>query len=265
MVCLIESYIFYADVFLLQNFLVKISALYLSFRSSKQLFIFSHIKGVMKVIGVALFGSILEIVGLFLIRPYAAFLFCTYVIEFPIMLYFLSPKRNVGLFVLRVYAFTVLINGVLECFWNYFGKNAEYILMVGISSIIVILFVKVWERYRQREKAIYPVRIIHNGKEIALYGYYDSGNCLKDPYGKKGVHIISREILKEVMTQDDYSVLVPYQSLGNTNGMLEMFYIDCIYINGEKEIEQKKVPMGAAEEELFKGKSYKIILNEEVF
>ena len=128
------------------------------------------------------------------------------------------------------------------------------------------------------KKGIFQVELICLDKKVQVKGFYDSGNRLKDPYTGKGVHIVSEQLIRkfkiqEIRTQNMETnpeeikrVYIPYQSLGNEAGLLEVYYIDELVIDGEKErIYIHNCPLGVTKDNLFEGKEYEIILNEEVF
>ena len=113
---------------------------------------------------------------------------------------------------------------------------------------------------------IYPVEILHKGKQIAIRGYWDSGNLLVDPYVKEPVNILQKEKAEKLFDrQTDYMRLVLYASLGNLDGLLEVYSVDAMYIwLGKKKLELKPAVVGIAKEDLFKGREYDIILQATV-
>ena len=114
-------------------------------------------------------------------------------------------------------------------------------------------------------KGIYPVDIHCKHIIWSTKGYYDTGNTLKDPYTGRGVHIISRSLFNRLHLSEVGKVCIPYQALGNQQGLIDVYYVEALKIhkNGEK-VECPKVPLGVADDSLFAGKVYEMILNEEV-
>jgi len=116
------------------------------------------------------------------------------------------------------------------------------------------------------QKGIFQIEICHQEKRMVTYGFYDSGNRLIDTYTGKGVHIVSQKIFQTLGLEDEATVLLPYQALGNEMGIIEVKYVDEMMIEGEKQsIQLRKCPLGVTKDNLFEGKQYQIILNEEVF
>ena len=203
--------------------------------------------------------------------------------EVPIMVRVVLGKEKQGMMrvIVSGYFFTMLINSVLEVLWNQFGETGGYIFFLLFSSGIVIAGVRMWRNYSKMQKGIFQVQLFHQGRQIQTNGFYDSGNRLIDPYTGKGVHIVAGQMLIPIMMKNNKEIVagcdanadstkgpvyIPYQSLGNEMGMLEVYYIDELIIEGEKgRISKKSCPMGVTKDNLFEGKNYEIILNEEVF
>ena len=124
---------------------------------------------------------------------------------------------------------------------------------------------RMYRNYARIQKGIFQVELIQTGKRLRIKGLYDSGNRLIDPYTGKGVHIVSRRVLEECK-QEITPVYVPYHALGNENGMLAVYYIDELIVEGEKGRSiLQNCPVGVTKDNLFEGKNYEMILNEEVF
>ena len=160
----------------------------------------------------------------------------------------------------------MIINGVLEALWNQFGEHGSYLFYLLFSSAGVVLGVRMWRNYSQMQKGIFLVELSLQGKKIHINGFYDSGNRLKDPYTGRGVHIIPTNLWEKIQQTHIEPVYIPYKALGNENGILEVYYIDEMKIEGEKgRIIIQKCPLGVTKDNLFREKKYEIILNEEVF
>ena len=259
-----STYVFYGDVYFVWNYLIKATTLILIVKSFRKRVEVS----VRKIILLAGVASLIEIIGLCFLPNYVVFVVFVNLFEIPFLMYLLLyPKQNmVGKGVIRAYLFTIIVNGVLEIMWNQFGKLGSYYTLIIMACIIVLIGFSIYCNTCNREKGVFVIELTHMGKRIEIKGFYDSGNCLRDPYTGKGVHIISEKIVEEFMLKEMNKVLIPYQALGTSADLIEVVYIDEIVIYGEKDIvRQHKIPFGIAKEEMFIGKSYKMILNEEVF
>lgn len=226
------------------------------------------VKGVGKIVFAAFCGTLIEILGLLFVPSYQAFILCVHLLEVPLMIWFVQEKTNRRILpmVLSGYFFTMLISGFLEILWNYFGEKGNYLFNLVFSSGAVFVGGALWKRYAQMKKGIFSVEIIHRAQRVMVQGFYDSGNRLIDPYTGKGVHIVSESLIKRLKLYEETAVFVPYQALGNENGMLEVYYVDELIVEGEKGRKNiQKCPVGVTKDNLFEGKKYEMIINEEVF
>ena len=259
-----DTYIFYGDIYFIQNFLIKLTILFLIVRVSKK----EHQISVAKIVFISMIGTLFEIIGLICVKNYTFFLIVVHLLEIPTMLFFLQGKDRNQLVksIILGYLFTMIINSVLEAFWNLFGKSGHYLILLLLSCLGVIFGTIHYLQWKKYTKGVYSVELVHGETSVVVKAFYDSGNRLQDPYTKNGVHIISEKLLKELSLKEETKVYIPYTSLGNSNGLMEVYYIDFLQIYGPKNtIKQQKIPVGVATEELFLNKSYKMILNEEVF
>ena len=103
------------------------------------------------------------------------------------------------------------------------------------------------------------------GKQIWETAFYDSGNCLRDPWKHRAVHIVSESLLQKLQLIDPV-LLVPYQSLGNKDGVLEVYEAEWLIVLSKGKAKRlTNVLLGKAEESLLKSKQYQMILHESVF
>uniref|UniRef100_UPI004056342B sigma-E processing peptidase SpoIIGA n=1 Tax=Agathobacter sp. TaxID=2021311 RepID=UPI004056342B len=259
-----DTYIFYADVYFFQNFLIKSSVLYLTLWYQKYL-----PKGIMQRIGIAaLAGTVFEIVSLISGAGYNVFLAAVHIAEVPAMMVFLigKDKKYLVKAIVTGYFFILLINGILEIFWNMFGEKGDFLFFLFLSCGLVIVLVKTAHSHMKIEKYIFGVELLNQEKKLEIRGFYDTGNRLKEPYGQKGVHILSKDICEKLLGEAQQKMLVPYHALGNTKGLLEVFYVEKMKIRSEKqEYDLENAAIGIGEQKLFDGKSYEMIINEEAF
>lgn len=261
-------YIFYADIYFIQNFIIKIAVIYLSLYCNKRHFHLSTTNGIGKIVLASAIGTLIEIAGLILGNSYHIFLILVHIFEVPLMMLLVLGKerKQIWKVILSGYFFIMVINGVLEWLWNWFGRSMSFILLLLFACGVVIAGVRIWKNYSKMQKGILLVMLSYQNKSITTYGFYDSGNCLKDPFTEKGVHIVSEQLMKKLGLEKDNPVLVPYQALGNDAGIIEVYYVDELIVEGEKQrIHLQKCPLGVTKENLFEGKAYQMILNEEVF
>lgn len=261
-------YIFYADVYFIQNFMMKVAVLYLALYCNKVYEPISTAKGIGRIGLASSVGTLVELIGLMMGSSYTLYTFLIHLFEVPMMVRFLlkKNKKHIMRVILTGYLGLIVVNGLLEALWNQFGENGGYLFYLLFSCGAVIVGVRIWQNYHQIKKGIFQVELSLQGAHIQTNGFYDSGNRLRDPYTGNGVHIISAKLWEKMAQTQSMPVYVPYQALGNEKGILEVYYVEELRIEGEKgrKIIQK-CPVGVTKDNLFEGKKYEIILNEEVF
>ena len=261
---LVDTFIFYADIYFVQNVIVKLGILTLTIRTLK----IQMTKPVIKVVAVAIIATLLEITGLFFFPYYGLFVLFMHMILIPSMMAVLLWRQReiLGKAIVCGYFYVILLNGVIEVLWNLIGNGWGYPLLVLTGNIICVLIV-LYALHRWRiSKGIYPVDIHFPDIIWTVQGFYDSGNHLKDPYTGKSVHIISGKLARRLELAPEKKVCIPYQSLGNSDGLIDVYYIDEIKIKKQESvIVQKGVPLAVAEESVFAGKGYEMIINEDVW
>ncbi len=258
------TYIFYADVYFVQNLLIKLTILFLiTLGLGKRIFISLY-----RIAMIALVSTCMELIGLCVMPNYSLFVLTVHLFEVPGMVVFLVWKKwsLVPKGVISGYFFTMLVNASVEVLWNSFGNSISYFMILVIACGIVILGVAYYFKQNKNNKGVYFIELKYDGKVVEANAFYDSGNCLKDPYTNKGVHIVSEKIIKVFEKNIKHSVLIPYRTLSEEAGLMKVIYIDEIVIYRKNDIlKQQKTPIGVAKEEVFRNKSYEMILNEEVF
>lgn len=261
--------------------MMKVTVLYLALYCNKRREKIETGKEIGKICIASFIGTLIEIIGLLLGCSYSVFVIIGHFLQVPLMTSFVLGKdrRKMLQIVITGYFFTMLINGVLEALWNQFGEHGGYLFYLLFSCAAVIVGVRMWKNYTKMQKGIVQVQLSHQGNQIQIKGFYDSGNLLQDPYTGKGVHIILEQRVrelgilrmgKEMEKSEEQKIIlpvhIPYHALGSQAGLLEVYYIDEMIIDGEKgRITIHNCPVGVTKDNLFEGKKYEMILNEEVF
>lgn len=110
------------------------------------------------------------------------------------------------------------------------GFSINWILIIFSTPIILILYVKQSRKLKEEYSKKYEVDITFlNGKTSRLTGFLDTGNNLTDPYKKRPIIIINKEILKGYNPR---CILVPCITV-NKESMLNCFRIKKLVINGK--------------------------------
>ena len=258
-----EIYVFYVDVFLLQNFCMD----FIAVMGSNLLL--KRGKSVVRLFLVALIASL---VGLLL------FLWIDQIMVYQIVTHFLlNTAMVVGCFGycsrqeflkawLSTYIVVLFLGGAVEWLMeqSVFFQNYALQLLGGVVLLAVFLSVLVSVQSYERNRI--PVRIIHRGKKLELMAYYDSGNQLTDPYTGKPVCVLSERKAKELLESGrDKMRLIPYQSLGKQSGLLWAMDVEQMeFGQGKKHCVIKEAVIGLGEQGFLNDSDYDLLLHAKV-
>ena len=141
----------------------------------------------------------------------------------------------------------------------------ELCLLLTAAPVALLLFIL--RRKRKNVQRFYEVLVGQGEAEVKLTALYDTGNGLMDPYVKEPVHIVSKETLKAIGGEETFAFrLLPFSSVGCKDGMLKAFSVERIRILGDgAAYEISPAVLALAEDALFFGRPYQMILNSKSF
>lgn len=137
---------------------------------------------------------------------------------------------------------------------------------------------------RSMRKNIYPITLTYQGKRQAAYGFYDTGNLLKDPVSGAPVSVVDPEILETMLSEElidrlkhmkenpgelqstEIAGLKPHYLSCCTVGQAEKLMLAvtledlCIHTPAE-EVRVSRPVLALAFEPSALGKEYKVLLN----
>ena len=119
---LTATYVFYADVYFVQNLLLKVTVLYLALYVNKQNLRVNPIK----ILVAGVFGTLLEILGLMWSQNFSFFIGLINLVEIPWLIFFLLSRKE-----------EKLRKGIWKrgCEWGIW-------LQVSISALFFVIVVK---------------------------------------------------------------------------------------------------------------------------
>ena len=244
------KYIIYMDVFFMVNalmdtVLLKLAAFYIKPQTT-----------FVRCLAGGAVGGVLSCISMLL--PYKNMLIHTlysYIFIALLMVFVTFGKSNVKQLVGRtasLYLATILLGGIMNLLYDYtyFGYMIQGILgaiydnpvniirmtlFTGISYIIIDLLMRLWQR-RRLDNNYVQVELRFKGQSMKVKGLIDSGNSLTDPYCGKPVHIVEYEVLQRILEGVDIHRekyrLVPFHSLGQRNGLVEVIELDEMLVSG---------------------------------
>ena len=246
-------YVFYADVFLVQNLLMDVIAL-----TAANLFLRKRAK-MWRLFLAAVMGSLLGLCLLLMLKDYL--LYCVFT-------HFFFNTAMVGLAFgrmkkrefLKTWAVTYI--AVLLC-----GGGIEWMGGMGIGSLFGILLVIVTvsfllEGHRNFGSHLFKAQLLKDGRKMLLAAYWDSGNQLRDIYTGKPVCILSGRKFTEFFGENAKVRYIPFASLGEKQGIIPVTDADELVIShGKHTIRIAQAAIGAAEDGLLEKKEYDLILH----
>ncbi len=222
-------------------------------------------------LGAMLFASVVSsFVGVILFLCMSDYLLYQMVIHFlvnPLMLFLAfrekRPKRLLEDWFI-CYLTMLLLGGAMQWLYIGLGRGQHFVLCLLFVLTTGLFVLCLAERYRRIEEKVYEVKICQEDRELELPAYYDSGNLLMDPYVKEPVQIIDEELLRPLMEEKQmHARLIPFHSLGEENGLIEVVTAEKMIICKRKElIEVCPVVLGLGRKELFPDAGYRMLLNE---
>ena len=169
------------------------------------------------------------------------------------------PKRQ-GVF-LRLFlwslAATAAVGGILEICHEHLPKSCWFAAGSVLCALGVLISLILEERREQNDQMLYRVKLFHEGNMAEVVGLYDTGNRLIDPYVHAPVNILAYSEAQALKLKPACARIIPFSSVGAAEGLMEVWTIDAVEWQGQR---QERVVIGIAEDALFAGKDYRLIL-----
>lgn len=262
--------IIYADVLLIENFIVNFFLLTLTANTLRVK------RNILNTSGASLLGALYT----FTILIPSLKIFTS--IFFKILMVFLFTaitfKRVDFKFLFKssiVYiGYSMLLSGM--CFFmgisniNFIeeGKGLtefsyKYILLSMMILYIVCERIIYFIRDRSViDKLIYPIEICINNQYKKINAFLDTGNELREPATNLPVIIVEKDLFYDLSIPDKNKFYIPYKVVNGSKGRLEGFKPESIKIYFDKDrIQFKEAIVCLCDEKLSDGKEYKALLS----
>lgn len=151
---------------------------------------------------------------------------------------------------------------LMGCAARLMGTLPARITAMAVTAGIAV-FLAACRTFADR-RHIYDVVLTENGEEIAARALFDTGNLLCDPLSGKPVSVMedTGEIRKWMEKYPQKYRIIPYQSIGNSHGIMEGIVVDELMIQKEGEQVVKRGTIVALYEgRLSKNGDFRMILN----
>lgn len=123
------------------------------------------------------------------------------------------------------------------------GTSINLIIIMITSPILFYLYFKQRKEQRKKLQLLYQVKMKYKGKTLSFQGCLDTGNTIVDPYHKRPVLIVSKDILSPPIEE---AILVPFKSVGEQS-LLRCIALEELWIN-DKKMDQKNYLVGSSKE-----------------
>lgn len=258
-----KIYVFYADVFFMQNFLMDLIAV-----TGANLFLKRHRKYRYLIIASAV-ASMAGLILLAVVKNAVIYAIVSHFVLNTAMVFLGFGRCGKKEFLenwTATYLVVILLGGTMEWLSENRVLSRELLLpgMVGVLGVYgILLYLMQRKDFRNH---ILEATIKKHGKSMAIKAYWDSGNQLRDPYTGQGICILSKDAARELFDEErDHFRLVPYRSLGENEGMLWVTDVDEMQLfDGRHMIRLKHVAVGVAKWGLLEEKEYDLILHASV-
>ncbi len=259
----VMDYIFYADIFWLQNSLMNGIILLIAEGIRKV----PYRKCAVRVFLVSGIGSLAEIGLLLWIRNYRLFLWISYLAVLPVLVFLTFGRTRPKEFFqnsLLCCGIALLLGGTVPAAENLTGFRRLSLLVGLLFCLFAGAFFRFVYRIVCEQKRLFAVELKNGGYRVRCEGLMDSGNLLREPEKHLPVHIVSPDVMERLHVGENSRMgAVLFHSLGKSDGILELYRIDGISVIGPKtEKQSQPAVIAKAQEGLLRNRRYQMILNE---
>lgn len=188
-----------------------------------------------------------------------------------IMMFLVCGKKRFQEIMTQTLYFFVLSAVFQELLQTIHSAWAIIDVMPALIGALVLLLVITRFLYktqkRKNENVLYRVMITEQGESIEVTALLDTGNCLKEPFSKKPVSIINKEMFEEIwkLRKPEKCKVIPFYSVGKEHGMLHGMEVESVAIDdGEQYITIQRPIVAVYEGLLSQNNRYQMILHREL-
>jgi len=237
--------IVYVDVIFLENFILDLIVLF-----ATKIICNSKTKKRRIVAGGAIGGIYSVIVLVLNIQKMILNIAISFVIVLTCFGY--KNKRNFAKHYISFYLTAIVFSGASSVFANRENLIIVLICGVGLGFGLIVFAQKILKKKPERTC---DIEISYKGKLLKTKALIDSGNLLKEKTTNLPVIIVEENRLSDFEIDIDKTKIIPFSSLGNTNGILIGFLPDGVKIYTCDDSFEKKAFIGIYEGKLNEGKN----------
>ena len=252
-------YLFYPDVYMVMQwifFVFSLKTASLIFRSDP---------GMKRICGISFLSAVLETLCLIYIHSFFLLVCFLHILLVPLTIaavYRPVCRKGLGKEWLSCYGATCLLYGVLQWLYNETGYSG--ILPAVIGSLLLYYLLRGLLRQRKVSAQTRAVELVVKDQKLNLNGFIDSGNLLFDPIWGKPVSIADKDTLEPLFHSCDRPVCpVPFHTTSGSDLMQTIVVDELRVAVGDSWHVVKHARIGAAPSDVFKGKSYQLLIHQE--
>lgn len=148
--------------------------------------------------------------------------------------------KNKITYVRSLITFLIVSFCVGGCCYSVFGilnyNSKKFLILLTVCTLfcfsILNVFSMFYTKLAIKNKDKTKVVIEHNKCSVKIYGIVDTGNCLYDPYFNLPVIVVNEDAVKQFINIKTF--LVPFNSVGNSDGLLPCFMPEKVTVNGKE-------------------------------
>lgn len=238
------EYEWYADVFLLTNLLMDMSAMF-----AAALLLNDRLR-LGRCLAVCAAGVTGSTVLLILLKKYLIYSIILHTVIHPLMTLGVFGAKDRGRFLrtlLTIYLILFVMGGVQNSIGMLFGNSTLEILLSGMAAALLFCIYQIRRRVTER---ICRVELWAGTKHVMVNAYCDTGNLLRDPLTGKPVCILQQEVLEQFATDRTIKREISCHTIGTEKEKLKIVMLDKmkIYQKGTvKEIKEPEIGLHSGE------------------
>ena len=144
-------------------------------------------------------------------------------------------------------------------------NNLSFKFIILSLMIIYIILFRVIAFIKDKiilSNLIYDLVIMHDGMEVKIKAFLDTGNELTEPATCLPVILVERKYFKELIISEDNKYKIPYQAINGHKGLLDGFAPEKLYLSADdKQILNKKAIICLCDEKLSRTEEFGALLS----
>ena len=130
--------------------------------------------------------------------------------------------------------FGLVVNRILSGYYVNTLNVIRFISIALITYLITEFLLKVFMKNKASNTRLFQTRIWIKEKYVDIVALLDTGNLLCEPISGRKVHVIEYEAVKDIIEKENgFYRVIPYNSVGNSKGLLNAIEVDLIEVENE--------------------------------